>query len=79
MRFTLGAICEVLAQRRYAATVAYLPAAASRSASLDSAKAVIAPAYPTMLSCALTARLELFPCHPLNLRLNCHAWIFNYQ
>jgi hypothetical protein len=32
MRFTLGAIHEVLQQRRYAATVAYLPAMGSSGA-----------------------------------------------
>ncbi len=37
MRFTLGAIHEVLRHRRYAATVAYMPAAKSTQ---DSAKMV---------------------------------------
>lgn len=40
MRFTLGAILEVLKHCRYAAAVAYLPTASSRPASQDSARAV---------------------------------------
>ena len=40
MRFTLGAILEVLKHCRYAATVAYLPASSSSPASHDSEMAV---------------------------------------
>ena len=63
MRFTLGAIYEVLKHRKFAATVAYLPAAKRNK---DSAKAVSTLICSFPNSCVMVAQVLTRPLYKLH-------------